>query len=434
MRNKQNKYIFSRIAVIALCAVLLLSLVSCYAPNGNGGIGGANGPSENDGFEQLELIDRIFKQNSLFDIDEEALMTAVLKGYVDGTGDKYAEYFTPEEYKKLTEENSGEMVGVGISVVQNLEKNCIEIVNVENGSPALEAGVLPGDLIVYIGRGEDRKSVAETGYTMSLDLLAGEEGSLAEFTVLRGDEEIEFSIVRKKIVSSSVSSHIYTLADGVKIGIVRLLKFDLTTPTQFEEAVEKLILGGCENFVFDVRYNPGGDLRSITAVLAYFLNEGDVVIRVSDKSGNMTSSKIEAVKYTGAYAGCSIDKDDIGKYRQLNSAVLTNGSTASAAELFSAVLKDYNISFTVGTTTYGKGTMQTTIPLSKYGYEGAIKLTTKYYYSPLSESYEGKGIIPNIEVELDESLKGVNRFLIKDEEDNQLGAAVEELLKRASGN
>ena len=123
-------------------------------------------------------------------------------------------------------------------------------------------------------------------------------------------------------------------------------------------------------------------------------------------------------------------KSDIGKYRDLNFTVLANGSTASAAELFISALKDYGLSVTVGTTTYGKGTMQTMYSLAPYGYGGALKLTTRYYYPPISDSYDGIGIMPNRTVELDEALAGKNIYTIKDAEDNQLLAAVEELYKK----
>ena len=135
--------------------------------------------------------------------------------------------------------------------------------------------------------------------------------------------------------------------------------------------------------------------------------------------------------YVGDYVGCSIIKSKIGKYKNLKCAVLTNENTASAAELFSSALKDYNISFTVGTTTYGKGTMQTTKLINKKVIKGALKLTTQYYYPPKSDSYEGKGIVPDVHVPLAEELKDKSLYLISDEEDNQLAAAIAELEARS---
>ena len=427
-----KKRITCQIAAILLSALIVVSsFTSCSSllfgdPAGNG----ITNSGEGTDFGELELIDQIFRSLSILELDEDVLMEAVLKAYVSATGDKYAEYFTAEEYKRFTDENQGEMVGVGISVIQNTELSCIEIINVLPDSPAMAAGVLPGDYITYVGLGENKQSVAEIGYTQALDLLIGEKGTKAEFVVLRDGEEIEFSIVRDKVNAVSVTGRVCSIAGYEKVGIVKITEFNLTTPEQFEKEVDKLLADGCEKLIFDVRYNPGGDLRSIQAVLSYFLNDGDTFIRVVDNKGNETTEKISAVQYKGDYAPCSIDKKDIAKYRDLDFAVLTNGSTASAAELFTSALMDYKLSITVGETTYGKGTMQTTYSLASYGYGGALKLTTKYYNPPLSGSYEGKGITPDFVEELDEALKNVNIYKITDEEDNQLRRAITELYNK----
>ena len=427
MKIKRSRIAAGFISLI-VAAVIVLSSVSCL----DSGKDDIHLPSQSgeDKFPELSLIDELFRTYTLFELDEEALIEAVLKGYIAGTGDKYAEYFTEEEFKALTAENRGETVGVGISVTQNVTQNCIEIINVIPDSPAFKAGVMPGDLITYIGAGENAQYVPDIGYTIAIDLLVGEEGTVADFTVQRGGEEIPFSIRREKVNFVAVSHHVYQPEGGKKVGIVEISQFDLTTPTAFEAAVEELKAGGCEYFIFDVRNNPGGDLNSIIAVLAFFLDDGDVVIRTSDRQGNGTSEKISVRRYLGDYKGCSISKDDIGKYKDLKSAVLTNENTASAAELFSAALKDHEISFTVGTVTYGKGTMQTTMLLEPYGYKGALKLTTQYYYPPFSDSYEGKGVIPDVESPLPDELKDKNIYLIDDEDDTQLAAAIEALESR----
>lgn len=412
------KSITVRILSILLTAVIALSAVSCVYRVDSG----------EEKYEKLDLIDQLFRAYTIFELDEEALMDAVLKGYIEGTGDKYAEYFTEEEYELFTSENRGELVGIGISIIHNADRGLVEIINVFPDSPALEAGLMPGDLITYIGTGENRQSVYELGYTNATEIMRGEAGSVAEITVERDGEELEFSITRKKITAYSVLSHVCSTDESV--GIVKITGFDLTTPEQFSAAVDGLLSKGCDKFVFDVRYNPGGDLRSIRAVLSYFLNEGDVFIRTSDKSGKTESQIIEPVEYPDSYSDYNITKEDIGKYRELNFAVLTNGSTASAAELFTSALMDHGLSVTVGTNTYGKGTMQTTYSLARYGYSGALKLTTQYYYPPFSDSYDGKGITPDRVVELDEALAEKNIYKITDEEDNQLLAAIEELYKK----
>ena len=422
----KKRNIFTRAAIALAVIAIVMSAVSCIS---------VKPPlleKEGMSHEKLDLIDSLFKAYTLFELDDEALMDAVLKGYVEGTGDKYAEYFTAEEYEKLTSENRGETVGIGISVIQNAEKECIEIINVVPDSPALAAGLQPGDLITYVGIGEDRQAVSELGYTNALDLLVGEKGTTAEITVFRpeenGGKELEFSIVREKVTAVSVTCRV--CETDPKVGVVRITGFDLTTPNQFSEAVDELVAKGCDRFVFDVRYNPGGDLLSIQAVLSYFLNENDVFIRTADRNKKTEELKIEAVTYSGDYSTCSVAEKDIGKYRDLKFAVLTNGSTASAAELFTSALKDYGLGTVVGETTYGKGTMQSTYSLTPYGYSGALKLTTRYYFPPVSESYDGIGIAPDVEVELDEALAGKNIYKITDAEDNQLRAAIEELYKK----
>ena len=217
---------------------------------------------------------------------------------------------------------------------------------------------------------------------------------------------------------------------NAKVGIIKITQFDLTTPPQFCAAMDALIAQGVEYFLFDVRYNGGGDLASITAVLSFMLNEDDVLIKTRDRSGAEVVTKVAEVKYApnSAYASCNVTKSDIAKYRDKvmgKSAVLANGSTASAAELFTCALMDYGISEIVGTTTYGKGSMQTIFSLEYFGFDGAVKMTTKMYFPPISEGYDGIGIKPNLEVELDKALENKNIYKITDAEDNQIQAAID---------
>lgn len=379
-------------------------------------------------FSELMLLDKIFKAYSIYELDDDALCEAVLKAYTYATGDKYAEYFTAAEYEALNSANAGNAQGIGVNIVENTEYACIEIINVMPDSPALKAGIEPGDLIVYVGIGDARESISELGYTNAVKRLQGEAGTKAEFVVRRGkdhSEEIEFSIERGPYTSLSVTSRVCATAPDV--GIVRVIEFDLTTPAQFTQAVDALRAKGIEKFVFDVRYNPGGDLQSILAVLSYFLNEGDVVISTEDNNGTREDIKVEVTKLSGNYAGCSVSKEDIGKYRGLKCVVLANGSTASAAELFTSNFRDYKLASVVGTTTYGKGTMQSIFSMSYYGYAGGIKLTTRRYFPPNGENYDGIGIVPDIEIELSEEARKINIYKLADADDNQLQRALEEI-------
>ena len=434
----KKRFSISALLLIVAAAVLLTAMSSCalldshYREETGLVIGGNNSGTSSQLGGKLETIIELFKTYSYYEIDEEVLCRALVRGMEFSINDRYAEYYDAEEYALMTAENQGETQGIGVTVIENADHKCIEIISVLPNSPALAAGVEPGDLIVYVGAGESKEKVSDLGYYAALAKLQGVKGTVCEFTVLRGEEEIEFSIMRDTFTSESVTYRV--CATDPKVGIVKLIQFDLTTPGQFCTAMDSLIASGVEYFVFDVRYNGGGDLASITAVLSYMLNEGDVLIKTRDRAGNEVVTKVETVNYsfTSPYSACNVTKNDIGKYRDKvmgKSAVLANESTASAAELFTCALMDYEISEIVGTTTYGKGSMQSIFSLQYYGYNGAVKMTTKMYFPPISDGYDGIGIKPDLEVELDEALKNKNIYKITDQEDNQLQAAISLIVK-----
>lgn len=392
------------------------------------------GSSVGSSYPNATLIGGMLDVNSYYDFElsDEALSKAIVLAYQQATGDIYAHYYTAEEYAKLTEENKGDNQGVGITIIQNTEYDCIEIISVLPGSPAESAGLRNGDLIVQVGIGENAEVVSELGYEMAVKKLQGVKGTTCEFGIVRPDDLetiIEFSIVRDEFVTESVM-YAVSLADP-SVGIVKILNFDLTTPSQFCTAMDALIEGGCSKFVYDLRYNPGGDLASISAVLSYFLNEDDVIVITEDCDGRIETDVCQPVRYSGDYSACNVAKEDIGKYRKYESAVLVNGSTASAAELFTGTLKTYGLTTVVGETTYGKGCMQSIFPLAYYGsqYSGAIKMTTKYYRPYNMDNYHGVGITPSegYTVKLSDEASSVNIYkLLTDLQplDNQLAAAI----------
>jgi carboxyl-terminal processing protease len=384
---------------------------------------------------KLQTLAMIFEQLSITDYDSEVMMNEVLKAYVRASGDKYAEYYTPEEYLELMKSNTGTSQGIGISIVrttiidEGVEKEAIKIINVTKNSPAEKSGLKINDLIVYVGIGENKKTIEELGgYTLAVAAMQGEAGTNAEFTIRRfnnngGYEDIDCSILREQFTADAVFPRVCSFDSSV--GIVKIDSFDLTTPIALKTSMASLKQSGCTKFVFDVRFNPGGDLKSIEAVLSYFLNEGDTIIKTVDKQGTEEVSVVKAVEYDGDYASCSVKKEEIGMYRDLNFVVLTNGNTASAAELFTAALRDYGLCDIVGTTTYGKGSVQSIFPI-KYGLDGAVKLTTRMYYPPCGVSYEGIGIepSPNCLVELND---GVNIYDTDNSKDNQLVEAIKHI-------
>ena len=351
--------------------------------------------------QKIAEVDSIYRNYYIGELDDEALIDAAVAGYVQGTGDDYAAYYNTAAFQDFMNDLEGEMAGIGVNVIYNTDYRLFEVLSVIPDSPAEAAGVLPGDLIYTVG--DDKQSVAELGYNPSINMLRGTVGTVAVFQVLRGEnyeEIIDFRITRDKVTEVTVMSHVY--APDKTIGIIKISSFDATTPQQFVDSVEALRAEGCDKLMVDLRYNPGGELSSIVATLDYILPAGPI-IRIFDADGNEVQS----------YTSEATELD-------MPMAVLVNGSTASAAELFTSAVRDYEKATIVGTTTYGKGCMQTTIPLSDYS---AVSVTYRMYNPPFSDNYHGVGIVPDVVVELDEALLTKNVYKITDEEDNQLAAA-----------
>ncbi len=388
--------------------------------------------SDNELADELSLLEKIFSAYSFEELDGEALRTAVLKAYVNATGDRYAQFYTLDEYAALLSDMGGESQGIGINVIDSevevlgVTYKAFKVINIVKDSPAERNGLHFGDYIVAVGTSDENTTVGALGYDMALKELQGVKGTYAEFVVYRPSigESMEFSILRDAFVATSV---MYTRAEsavGEGIGVVKILEFDLTTPTQLDTAIEELKAQGCGKFVFDVRYNPGGELSSIVACLSRFLDEGDTVISVKDKAGNGELTRVKPVTST---SGCSVSAEDIGKYKDLNMVVLCNESTASAAELFTANFRDHGLGEIVGTKTYGKGSMQTYINLAYYGCDGVLKITKDMYYPPCGVSYDGIGIEPKPEctVEPSEEAGKANIYdIMGTVTDNQLTEAV----------
>jgi len=355
---------------------------------------------------KLEEVDYLYRNYYIGELDDEKLIDMTITGYVSGTGDDYAAYYNAENFESLMNDLQGEMSGIGINVIYNPDYRAIEVLSVMPDSPALEAGVQAGDLIVTVGE-DPVEYVQEIGYYAAVAKLQGKEGTEAIFSVMRGeyyDESVSFRITRSKIIEQTVMYHVY--GPDATIGVIKVTGFDSKTPEQFVAAVEDLTAQGCTGLVIDLRYNPGGELSSIVTVLDYILPEGPI-IRIFDADGNEVDS----------YRSESTELN-------IPMAVVVNGSTASAAELFTSALRDYDKAIIVGTTTYGKGCMQTTVPLSD---NSAVSITYRMYSPPFGDNYHGIGITPDIEVELDEALQNKNIYKITDEEDNQIAAAVNAL-------
>ncbi|MCL2517366.1 MAG: S41 family peptidase [Oscillospiraceae bacterium] len=350
-------------------------------------------------YSKLTEIDAYYRDYYIGELDETRLSDSIMRGYVAGTGDKHGNYLNSQQYKDYIADYTGSGVGIGVMVTYDYANGALEIATVMPDSPALKAGLRPGDFIVAV----EGLYIYEIGYYEAVDRVKGEAGTYVNLTVYRYEDneyvELDFNIARANVTYISVLSHMY---DDRTTGIVKILKFDLHTPEEFISAVEDLIAQGAVRIVFDVRNNLGGELNSIHKVLDYLLPEGPV-IRIIDKDGNVET----------------MDSDT--KELDMPMIVLINSRTASAAELFSAALRDYGKAELVGVKTYGKGSMQTVIPLAD---NSALIVSIRTYAPPFSDNYDGIGLYPDVEVELSKEAARQNEYTIKDADDNQLVEAI----------
>lgn len=399
---------------VMLCAIPLSSCNIGEGGQTTDGGGELEGTTQISSFdlEKLAYIEQLYKDYYVGDIDYDKMTDALIEAYIKAAGDQFGTYFNSEDFKTYNESMSAEFSGIGVNVIYNSDYEAIEIVNVFANSPADKNGILVGDLIVTVG--EDKTTVAELGYEIGIGKLRGEAGTAATFEVLRGEgtkERLTFNIVREKIIAESVFSKM--LESGDKIGYIRIDQFDAKTDEAFIAAVDSLKSQGASAYVFDVRGNPGGYLSSVLTMLDYILPEGPIA----------------RIDYFGDGEYEQIYSSDAENYLDAPMAVIANGSTASAGELFTSAIHDYAEkgkieAVTVGLQTFGKGTMQHGYPLEDGSY---INVTVAYYDPPYSSNYHGVGLKPDVEVDLSEEAKKTNIFKLAEADDAQLLAAVAEI-------
>lgn len=317
--------------------------------------------------EIADLIDQYYYE----EIDQAALVEGMYAGMVEGLGDPYSAYYTAEEYKSFNESTTGVYYGIGAVLTQNINTKTVTILHVYPKTPAEEAGVKDGDVIVKVGDIE--------GDSMELSELVthikGEEGTSVHLELLRSGEKghIELDVERRQIEVPTVEQQ---MLEG-NVGLIQVSEFSESTPEQFSKAMEELKGQGMESVIIDLRDNPGGVLKSVCTMLDMFLPEG-ILVYTQDKYGNRSDYKSDAA--------CM----------DIPMAVLINGNSASASEIFAGAIKDYNYGTLIGTTSFGKGIVQTIIPMTD---GSAVKVTMAKYFTPNGNYIHDVGITPDIELE-----------------------------------
>ena len=338
-------------------------------------------------------IEALINAYYLDEIDAQQIEDTLYTGMVAGLDDPYSVYYTQEQLESMEEATSGEYSGIGATLSQDPDTKEISVVSCFEGTPAEEAGLLPGDVIT----GWNGNPVSDMELSELVSKIKTDPDEHLTLSIERDGEELEVELTRRAVEVPTVEYEML----GDQIGYIRLLEFDEVTAQQFEEAMSDLESQGMEKLIIDVRNNPGGVLQTVCDMLDQFLPEG-LIVYTEDKNGKRT-------EYTS---------DEEHQFTK-PLAVLVNGNSASASEIFAGAIQDYGIGTIVGTTTFGKGIVQKIFYLS----DGTgLKLTMAKYYTPKGHDIHKKGIQPDVEVELDEDLQ--NQSSISHEEDNQLKKAI----------
>lgn len=365
----------------ALAVILVAGLVSC---------GVVKSVISDDTEKKLKNIKYLIEEYYLDEYDEKDLETGLLEGYVSGLEDPYSVYYDEENTQALMESVQGEYSGIGAVLSQDSETGVITMIRIYDDSPAMKAGLKDGDVLYKVG------DIEVTGEDLSemVSHIKGEKGTEVELTVYReGETEpIVVTAIRDEIEIETVTYEM--LPD--KIGYIAVSEFEEKTCSQYEEAIAELTNQGMEGLIVDLRNNPGGSLTAVCKIADVMIPEG-LVVYTEDKNGEKTEYKSTAEKV--------FDKP---------LAVLVNGYSASASEIYAGAIQDHNVGTIVGTKTYGKGVVQSVYDLK----DGTcLKITVSEYFTPNGRTIHGEGVTPDVEIEYKADLKNPDK-------DNQLESAV----------
>jgi carboxyl-terminal processing protease len=353
--------------------------------------------SKNDLYEKIDLFGEVLeniKKEYVDDVDQAEVMDSAINGVLQSL-DPYSAYMSPELFKEMQTDTKGEFGGLGIEI--GMEAGVVKVISPIDDTPAERAGIKAGDFIVKIGKEQVQgKSLME-----AVKLMRGPVGTSIDLTIRRKNvkKPLKFKITRKIIQVQSVSSEI--ISKEKSIGYIRLKSFNENSDNQFLKTIKRFEKNSkIKSYVIDLRNNPGGLLTQAINITDFFLDDGEIV--------STKGRKISETRKFFARRGDEIKGKPI--------IVLINNGSASASEIFAGALKDHKRAIILGENSYGKGSVQSIIPL-KNG--GGMRLTISKYYLPSGKSISEVGVTPDIIVE-----ETGDEFKIRSEKDNQLNYAI----------
>ena len=373
MPNKKN---YKRLILLLIISVTLLSIPAPVLAEDE--------DSPYDISYLMDIMD-IIQENYVYDISREELIEGAIKGLFYNL-DPHSGYYTQEEFEKLQEQTSGDFVGIGVYITE--KDGYIEIVEVMEGGPAYEKGIQAGDIIVEI----DGQDVGGLSVEEVVRLIRGKEGSSVNIKVKRNNKNISYKIKRQLVQINPIK---YQFIDD-HIAYIKIREFNEHTTENLKKALKEIDKKSITNIIVDLRNNPGGLLMEVIKALRFFVPEGPIV----------------HVKYRGGIVETHYSTLKKPKY---NLAVLINENSASASEIFAGAVQDTGVGKVIGTTSFGKGTVQVILPLA---YGDGMKITVGEYLTPKKRNINKTGIVPDIVVEN------------KDTKDLQLEKAMEFLNSR----
>lgn len=398
MEQSKDKYkIYKVIMLVILTAFItfLITSIGVYTYMKNNGEIATISSNSSSISSKLAKFRALIDEYYLGEVDETALEEGAISGYIAGLGDPYTEYIPADEMEDYTADILGNYVGVGIYMIADEESGRIQVLSPIKDSPAEEAGILPGDLIIKV---DDVEYTADD-MTQAANEIKGEEGTTVKLEILRGEETLEFELTRTKVDTNPVVGEVLEN----NIGYISLTSFDEDTAERFKEKFEELQEQNISSLIIDLRNNGGGIVEEATTIANYIADKGSTLLITTDKDGNE--------EITTAEEDPIIDMPIV---------ILVNENSASASEILAGALKDLEKATLVGTTTYGKGVIQQFLSLSD---GSGLKITTEEYYTPNRDKINGVGIEPNEVVELPDSVE--NPLLVEEDEDTQLQKAIE---------
>ena len=354
--------------------------------------------SISDSYTKLEQLEDLIKSRFIGEADETAMEDAAAHAMVAALGDRWSYYIPASEYEAYQEQMENAYVGIGITITAAEDGSGLEVMIVNEGSPAEEAGLQVGDVIIVV---EGQPCAGKTT-TEVRDLVRGEPGTWVALGIDRDGEKFVVSVERREVKVPVATAQ---MLEG-NVGLVTIANFDSRCAEETIAAIESLLDQGAQKLIFDVRNNPGGYADELIEVLDYLLPEG----------------RLFHMEY---YSGKEEITESDRRHLDIPMAVLVNADSYSAAEFFAVALQEYEAAVILGEQTSGKGYFQTTIGLLD---GSAVGLSVGKYYTPSGISLEGVGITPDVEVTVDEETDiAIYYDWLEPEEDPQIQAAVEAL-------